>query len=95
MAEAANCFVPLIELQQKVGERIAKLIGVPAALVSAGAASAIQLATAACIAGNDPEKIRRLPRPKDMANEVIMVKQHRMGFDHAARTAGRKDRRSR
>jgi L-seryl-tRNA(Ser) seleniumtransferase len=90
MAEAANCFVPLIELQQKVGERIAKLIGVPAALVSAGAASSIQLAAAACIAGKDPEKIRRLPQTEGMADEVIMVKQHRMGFDHAARTSGAK-----
>jgi L-seryl-tRNA(Ser) seleniumtransferase len=90
MAEAANCFVPLIELQQKAGERIAKLIGVPAALVSAGAASSIQLATAACIAGKDPEKIRKLPQTDGMANEVIMVKQHRMGFDHAARTSGAK-----
>jgi L-seryl-tRNA(Ser) seleniumtransferase len=88
MAEAGNCFVPLVELQQKVGERIAKLIGVPAALVSAGAASSIQLAAAACIAGKDPEKIRRLPQTEGMAHEVIMVKQHRMGFDHAARTAG-------
>jgi L-seryl-tRNA(Ser) seleniumtransferase len=95
MAEAANCFVPLIELQQKAGERIAKLIGVPAALVSAGAASSIQLATAACLAGKDPERIRRLPETEGIANEiianeVIMVKQHRMGFDHAARTAGAK-----
>ena len=90
MAEAANCFVPLIELQHKVGERIAKLIGVPAALVSAGAASSIQLAAAACIAGKDREKIRRLPQTEGMANEVIMVKQHRMGFDHAARTSGAK-----
>ena len=90
MAEASKCFVPLVELQQTVGARIAKLIGVPAALVSAGAASAIQLATAACIAGKDPEKIRRLPQTEGMANEVIMLKQHRMGFDHAARASGAK-----
>jgi L-seryl-tRNA(Ser) seleniumtransferase len=90
MAEAAGCFVPLIELQQKVGERIAKLIGVPAALVSAGAASSIQLAAAACMTGKDREKIRRLPQTDGMANEIIMVKQHRNGFDHAARTAGGK-----
>ncbi len=90
MADAAACFVPLIELQQRAGERIARLIGVPAALVSAGAASAIQLATAACIAGKDPEKIRKLPQTEGMANEVVMVKQHRMGFDHAARAAGGK-----
>ncbi|MBI1356381.1 MAG: aminotransferase class V-fold PLP-dependent enzyme [Acidobacteria bacterium] len=90
MFEASKCFVPLVELQQVVGERIAKLIGVPAALVSAGAASAIQLATAACIAGKDPDKIHRLPQTEGMANEVIMVKQHRMGFDHAARASGAK-----
>jgi L-seryl-tRNA(Ser) seleniumtransferase len=90
MADAGGCFVPLIELQQKVGERIAKLIGVPAALVSAGAASSIQLAAAACIAGKDPERIRKLPQTEGMADEVIMVKQHRMGFDHAARTSGAK-----
>lgn len=90
MAEASKCFVPLVELQQTVGARIAKLIGVPAALVSAGAASAIQLATAACIAGKDQDKIRRLPQSDGMANEVIMVKQHRMGFDHAARASGGK-----
>ncbi len=90
MAEASKCFVPLVELQQTVGERIAKLIGVPAALVSAGAASAIQLATAACIAGKDQDKIRRLPQTEGMANEVIMLKQHRMGFDHAARASGAK-----
>ena len=88
MAEASTCFVPLVELQQTVGARIAKLIGAPAALVSAGAASAIQLATAACIAGKDQEKIRSLPHTDGMANEVIMVKQHRMGFDHAARASG-------
>lgn len=90
MADASKCFVPLVELQQTVGERIAKLTGVPAALVSAGAASAIQLATAACIAGKDQDKIRRLPQSDGMANEVIMVKQHRMGFDHAARASGAK-----
>ncbi len=88
MLEASKCFVPLVELQKTVGEKIAKLIGAPAALVSAGAASAIQLATAACIAGKDQEKIRRLPQSDGMANEVIMVKQHRMGFDHAARASG-------
>jgi L-seryl-tRNA(Ser) seleniumtransferase len=90
MAEAASCFVPLIELQHTAGARIAELIGVPAALVSAGAASAIQLATAACIAGKDPDKIRKLPQSEGMANEVVMVKQHRMGFDHAARASGAK-----
>jgi L-seryl-tRNA(Ser) seleniumtransferase len=90
MAEAAQYFVPLIELQKAAGERIARLLDVPAALVSSGAAGSIQLATAACIAGTDREKIRRLPDTSGMKSEVIMVKQHRMGFDHAARACGAK-----
>ena len=90
MVEAAQYFVPLIELQKAVGERIARLLDVPAALVSSGAAGSIQLATAACVAGTDQDKIRRLPDTSGMKNEVIMVKQHRMGFDHAARACGAK-----
>ncbi len=90
MAEAARSFVPLLELQQVVGARIAKLLGVEAALVSSGAAGAITLATAACMTRGDREKVRRIPDTQGMKDEVIMLKQHRMGFDHAARAAGAK-----
>ncbi len=90
MAEASRYFVPLIDLQLAVGERIAKMIGVEAAMVSCGAASSITLATAACVTQGDPEKVRRIPDTTGMKNEVIMVKSHRMGFDHAARAAGTK-----
>jgi L-seryl-tRNA(Ser) seleniumtransferase len=88
MFEASKYFVPLIDLQQAVGARIAKLLDVPAAMVSSGGAGSILLATAACVTGKDPEKIRRLPDTTGMKNEIIMVRQHRMGFDHAARAAG-------
>jgi D-glucosaminate-6-phosphate ammonia-lyase len=63
---------------------------VPAAMVSSGGAGSILLAAAACIAGKDPEKIRRIPDSSGMKNEVIMVREHRMGFDHACRAAGGK-----
>src|SRR5258706_15888029 len=42
-------YVHLIELHDRVGERIASLIGCEAAMVSAGAASALTLGTAACM----------------------------------------------
>src|SRR5688500_12986305 len=90
MAEASKYFVPLIDLQQAVGARIAKLLDVPAAIVSSGGAGSILLATAACIAGKDPERIRRIPDTTGMKNEVVMVREHRMGFDHACRAAGGK-----
>ena len=90
MTEASRYFVPLIELQHAAGARIAKLVGVPAAMISSGGAGSILLATAACIAGKDPEKIKRLPDTTGMKNEVVMVRQHRSGFDHACRTTGAK-----
>ena len=90
MAEASRYFVPLLDLQRAVGARISRMLGVEAAMVSCGAASSITLATAACITGGDREKVRRIPDTTGMKNEVIMVKQHRMGFDHAARAAGAK-----
>jgi uncharacterized pyridoxal phosphate-dependent enzyme len=88
MSEASKYFVPLVDLQLAAGARIAKLLGVPAAMISSGGAGSILLATAACIAGKDPAKIQRLPDTTGMKNEVIMVRQHRMGFDHACRAAG-------
>src|SRR3954469_25610619 len=45
--EASQHFVNLLDLQEKVGERIAKLVGVAAALVTTGAAGALLLGTAA------------------------------------------------
>src|SRR5262245_38798723 len=61
MQVASRKFVKLEDLHDAVGKRIAELLHCPAALVTAGCASAMALATAACVAGKDPERIRRLP----------------------------------
>jgi L-seryl-tRNA(Ser) seleniumtransferase len=90
MASAAEVFVPLVDLQKAAGKRIAELIGVEAALVSSGGTGSILLATAACMAGKDPQKIRQIPDTTGIKNEVVMVREHRMGFDHAARACGAK-----
>ena len=82
---AGRKFCPLNDLHDAVGERIAKLVKSEAAMVSAGAASALSLSTAACIAGKDREKIVRLPDTTGMKNEVIVQKSHRNGYDHAVR----------
>jgi len=85
---SSKTYVRLQELHDAVGERIAKLIGCEAALVSAGAAAALTLGTAACITGTDKEKIVRLPDTEGMKNEVIVQKSHRYGYDHAVRNCG-------
>ncbi len=75
-SEAARHFVNLVQLQDRVGERIAKLLGVEAALVTTGAAGAILLGTAAIVAGSDRKKIARLPDTTGMKSEVLLQRAH-------------------
>ena len=49
MKEAAGQYVIMMELQDQVSKEIAKLIGVEAAMVTAGATSSLQLGAAACL----------------------------------------------
>ena len=72
MVEASKHFVPLNELHEKVGARIAALTGVEAAFVCAGAASGMLLAGAACLAGTDIEAIQRLPDVGGRPNEFVI-----------------------
>jgi L-seryl-tRNA(Ser) seleniumtransferase len=85
---ASRQYVRLNELHDAVGKRIAELLKCDAALVSAGCASALSLATAACVAGTDQDKIRRIPDTTGMKNEVLVQRTHRVGYDHAIRNAG-------
>jgi D-glucosaminate-6-phosphate ammonia-lyase len=85
---ASKQFVHLIDLHDAVGKRIASLIGCEAAMVTAGAASALTLGTAACMTGTNPEFIRRLPDTTGMKTDVIIQKSHRYGYDHAIRNCG-------
>jgi L-seryl-tRNA(Ser) seleniumtransferase len=79
MEEASRHFVHLPDLQQKAGARIAELVGVPAAMVTAGAASAITVATAAAMTKGDPKKIAQLPDTTGLPFEVIQ--QGRSGYE--------------
>jgi len=88
MEAASRSFVHLEELQKAAGERIAKMLGVESAMVTSGAACSIMLATAACVAGSDTERIRRVPDLTGMKSEVVVPRAHRNGFDHAARNVG-------
>ncbi len=85
---AAQHFVMLDELHDKVGQRIASLVHSEAAMVTCGAASALTLGTAAVLTGKDPKKIVDLPNLEGMKSEVIIQKSHRFGYDHAVRNCG-------
>ncbi len=87
--EASRHFVNMIDLQQRVSERIASLVGVEAALVTTGAAGAMLLGTAAAITLPDPASlIRRLPDTSGMRNEVILQKSHHSGYDNQLTAVG-------
>jgi len=88
MAEASRHFVDIDELQERVGARIASWTRNEAAYVSSGAAAALALTTAACIAGVDPAKRERLPVSDGMRNEIIIHRCFRVGYDFAIRQAG-------
>ncbi|MDN5214485.1 aminotransferase class V-fold PLP-dependent enzyme [Fulvivirgaceae bacterium BMA12] len=86
---ATRQYVALDELQDKVGARLAELIGCEAATVTAGAASAITLGTAGVLSGMDSEKASRIPTDlSGMKTEVIMQKSHVIGYAHAIKNCG-------
>jgi len=85
---ASKHFVPLNELHDRIGERIATLVKAEAAMVASGAASAMTLGTAGVLTGGDAQKIVDLPNLAGMKTEVIMQKSHRFGYDHAIRNCG-------
>lgn len=89
--EAANrYFVEMSDLLAKSGELIAGWLGAEAAYVTPGAAAAIALGTAACIAGLDGEKVRRIPDTAGMRREVVIQKRQRFPYDRLPTIVGGK-----
>lgn len=84
---AAGSFVDLVELQDRIGERLAQRIGVEAVLVTSGAAGGIVLGTAAALTYRHQGLIGRLPisadtdRATKIPCEVIRQKAHRDEYD--------------
>jgi uncharacterized pyridoxal phosphate-dependent enzyme len=88
-AEAGRYFVNMVELHHAVGRRLAELTGAESGVITSGAAGAMAAATAACMAGSDPQKIWQLPDITGLKHEVIMVG-GRSAFDSAIRLTGAK-----
>ena len=88
MREASKAYVHLDELMEKVGARIADLMQCESGMVTSGCAAALCQVTAACVAGLDPDKMKRLPDTSGMKNRVITQPSHRHVYDHAIRMVG-------
>ena len=89
VALAAQKPVHLMELHKAAGEYLAKRLHCEGALVTAGAAAAIKLATAACITHGSKSAIVNIPTEmQGLKNEVIVQKAHHYDYDHAIRDCG-------
>jgi L-seryl-tRNA(Ser) seleniumtransferase len=88
MLEANDYFVDMNELNVAAGRRAAELLGAEAALVTAGAFSAMMLGAAACLTGTDAEKVAQLPHPAFERRECLIQTCQRLDYDRAYRLAG-------
>jgi L-seryl-tRNA(Ser) seleniumtransferase len=86
--QASEQWVPLERLQAAASKVIAEATSTEAGLVTAGAAAALTLGTAAILSGNDLAKMERLPDTTGFPHEIIVAREQRTGYDHAVRAAG-------
>ncbi len=83
-------FCMMDELQDKVGEKIAKMVHSEAAVVTSGAFSGMTLGLAGILTGMDEKKVRELPHLEytGMKSEVICQASHDIVYNHALTNTG-------
>ena len=80
MDEVAKTFVDMHELIAAADKRIAQLCKVDEAHVTTGTAGAMELAVAACMAGDDYGTWMRLPHAAALKNEVVIPRGHYISY---------------
>lgn len=91
MTEANSAFVEIDDLEAAASRVIAKATGAEAGLATCGASAALTLAAAACLAGNDPDLMDRLPDVSGCPRtEIIFYQPGPFDYDHPIRTSGAK-----
>ena len=90
MDAAGVAYIPLMELEEKAGRAVAEMAGVPAAWITSGAGSALTLAAAAVMAGDDDDKIQQLPDTAGMKSEFLIQRRQRYWYDRCLETSGAK-----
>ena len=90
MESSESNYIVMEELFEKTGDYIAKLLGTEAGYVTSGAAAAITLSVAGCMAGTDSQKIAILPRTDGMKNEILIQKPQRYTYDRCFELSGAK-----
>src|ERR1700758_948599 len=70
--EAGQNFVNGVDLQHAIGRRVAELTGAESGMITSGAAGAMAVSTAGCMAGTDDKLVWQLPDTTGLKNEVVM-----------------------
>lgn len=87
-AAASRSFCRIEDLQRAAGRVIAGVTGAESGYVTSGAAAAVTLGVAACLAGLDPAIMDRLPDARGLPDGVLIHATHRNPYDHMVRAAG-------
>lgn len=93
MALAGQHFVSIAALEFAAGKKIAEMLKLPdgyIAIVTSGAAGAMQSGLAGILTGDNEKYIQQLPDLTGLKSEVIIQKSHRNPFDHQLRGTGAK-----
>jgi L-seryl-tRNA(Ser) seleniumtransferase len=88
---ASRHFVSIPALEEAAGKRISQMLKLPegySALVTSGAACAIQSGLSGILTRDNEAFIKQLPDLSGMKSEVIIQKSHRNPFDHQLRATG-------
>jgi L-seryl-tRNA(Ser) seleniumtransferase len=88
MAQAARSCFEMPDVQAEACRAISEATGAEAGIATAGAAAALMLGAAACIARLDPGAMNRLPDTDGLPNEFILSRSQRNMYDRALRVAG-------
>jgi seryl-tRNA(Sec) selenium transferase len=88
-AAANQYYVNLEELAEAAGKRLAELTGAEWGMVSSGCAAAMSHATAACVAGGNPDLHVRIPDLRGFGKSEVIIPGHsRNVYDAAIRAVG-------
>jgi L-seryl-tRNA(Ser) seleniumtransferase len=88
MDTANRHYVEMEELLEKSGRYIARYLDTEGAYVTSGAGAALALSAAACMAGDDQERIAQLPDTTGMRSEVLIQRTHRYSYDRCLTSTG-------
>jgi L-seryl-tRNA(Ser) seleniumtransferase len=88
MADAARSCFEMPDVQAAASRAISEATGAEAGIATAGAAAALMLGAAACMARLDPAAMNRLPDTDGMPDEFIVSRSQRNMYDRALRLAG-------